>query len=757
MAPARAATSGQMTLDPMRANPQSTGEPAKTEPRTLVAILRLTAPLAGAAIAVVAGFIAGVRIQSAASDPVSYAVGAGALLIAVWAGTAFFATQRRTAATMRAMEARIEELSDRNWELREAEERARSLLAAQGDVIVRRDSSGLITYANDAFCELAGKPREALVGSMIGLVILERGEVTVQADGTRVHDQKIACGNGARWIAWREVAVRGENITEVQSVGRDVTSRVEVEHTLGSARDQAETANRAKSRFLATVSHEIRTPLNGMLGMANLLLDTPLTPEQLTYAKAAKTSGETLLSLIEEILDFSKIEAGKLDLEARPFALAAMIEEAVELMAPRAQAKGIEIASYVDERLPTQVVGDVARLRQVLLNLVGNAIKFTEKGGVALIVEPGGRNDEIYFEVRDTGIGLKPEDRARIFLDFEQADGSSTRKFGGTGLGLAISKRIIERMDGRIAVTSSEGAGSTFSFSLPLHPAQQAELSSFTTPDLKHAAVMVVAATEIEASLVARRLGRWGAKTCTAIDERIALALLPERPWDALLVDYPLASAITKGIDLAKLGVTHRIALIRPTERHALPALKAAGFTGYLVKPVRAASLAARLTSDHAFEHSAAEVAAEMVETSSANDEGLSILVAEDNEINALLARALLSRLGHRPTIATNGEAAVESWLAARAAGSPYDLVLMDLQMPGADGLEAARRIRAAESQAEGRRTPMLALTANAQTEDREAALAAGLDGLLVKPLDRERLREVLDATSRGLTDPLAA
>ncbi|HXZ46711.1 MAG TPA: ATP-binding protein [Pseudolabrys sp.] len=655
------------------------------------------------------------------------------------------------------MEARIEELSDRNWELRETEERARSLLAAQGDIIVRRDSSGLITYANDAFCELAGRPREALVGSMIELPIVERGAVTVQADGTRVHDQKIACRDGARWIAWREVAVRGENVAEVQSVGRDVTSRVEAERALSKARDQAETANRAKSRFLATVSHEIRTPLNGMLGMADLLLDTPLTPEQLTYAKAAKTSGETLLSLIEEILDFSKIEAGKLDLEARPFALAAMVEEAVELMAPRAQAKGIEIASYVDERLPMQVVGDVARLRQVLLNLVGNAIKFTEKGGVAVIVEPGGRESELYFEVRDTGIGLKPEDRARIFLDFEQADGSSTRKFGGTGLGLAISKRIVERMDGRIAVTSSAGVGSTFSFSLPLPAAPDAEETTFLAPDLKHTAVMVVAATEIEASLVARRLGRWGAKTCTAIDERIALALLPERPWDAVLIDFPLASAITKSIDLAKLGVTHWIALIRPTERHELPALKDAGFTGYLVKPVRTASLAARLTSEDAFEHSSAEVAAEIGGVSSTNDKGLSILVAEDNEINALLARALLTRLGHRPTIATNGELAVESWLAARAAGSPYHLVLMDLQMPGMDGLEAARRIRAAEDEADGKHTPMFALTANAHMEDRDAALAAGLDALLVKPLDRERLREVLDATSRALADPLAA
>ena len=194
-----------------------------------------------------------------------------------------------------------------------------------------------------------------------------------------MYDQKIDCGGIARWIAWREVTVRSEAGTEIQSVGRDVTGRVEAERAFSLARDQAEAASRTKSRFLAMVSHEIRTPLNGMLGMAGLLLDTPLSTEQLTYTNAAKTSGETLLTLIEEILDFSKIEAGKLDLESRPFTLTTLIEETVELMAPRAQAKGIEIASYVDERLPPQVVGDVARLRQVLLNLVGNAIKFTER------------------------------------------------------------------------------------------------------------------------------------------------------------------------------------------------------------------------------------------------------------------------------------------------------------------------------------------------------------------------------------------
>ncbi len=699
------------------------------------------------------GFIAGIRFQSGDYNPHSYAIGAGALFAAACAFIAFLLMRRRAAKIkLRVLEARLEELSDRNWELREAEERARSLLEAQGDLIVRHDAASYITYANDAFCALAGKKREALIGKPMDLTVLDSGPLTVLADGTRVHDQKIASGASARWIAWREVAVRGENSNEVQGVGRDVTDRVEAERALELARDQSETANRAKSRFLAMVSHEIRTPLNGILGMSELLLDTLLTPEQATYAKAAKTSGETLLSLIEEILDFSKIEAGKLDLEARPFVLSALVEEAVELLAPRAQAKGIEIASFVDERLPVSIVGDAARLRQVLLNLAGNAIKFTEAGGVAVIIEPGEHANEICFQVRDSGIGLRSEDQGRIFLDFEQADGSSTRKFGGTGLGLAISKRIVERMDGRIGVASEPGAGATFSFTVPLLPAPEDNTAGeFLAPDLRESAVMIVSAVEIEASLLARRLGRWGAKTCAVIDEKIVFALMPERDWHAVLVDYPLVQSMMASGEFAQIKAPRRIALIRPSERHELPSLKAAGFTGYLIKPVRAASLAARLRDEESFEHAATEAVDESAPSANAaaNGKGLLILVAEDNEINALLVRALLVRLGHRPTIAGNGEAAVESWAASRAAAAPYDLILMDVQMPVMDGLEATRRIRAIETEAGDKATPILALTANAYAEDREACLAAGMDALLVKPLDRERLREALESVAR--------
>src|SRR5262245_13190294 len=259
-------------------------------------------------------------------DPHLFAIGTGAFLSAACGVIAILIVRNRMMKQdVRELETRVEDLSDRNWELKEAEERAKAFLEVQGDVIVRRDRDGYVTYANDAFCALAGARRDVLIGTEGTLPVLEQGDAAQLADGTRAHDQKIATSEGPRWIAWRDVAVRaGIDGCEVQSVGRDVTDRTEAERALADARDQAETANRAKSRFLAMVSHEIRTPLNGILGMADLLLDTPLTPEQTTYAKATKTSGETLLSLIEEILDFSKIEAGRLDLEVRPFTLAVL-------------------------------------------------------------------------------------------------------------------------------------------------------------------------------------------------------------------------------------------------------------------------------------------------------------------------------------------------------------------------------------------------------------------------------------------------
>ena len=709
------------------------------------------------------GFIAGSRSENSGYDPYAFAVGASFLFAVACVALAILSMRLRWLhRKLRKASMHNEALADRNWELKEAEERARRLFESQSDLIVLRDAQGSIRFVNDAYCELAGQPRHALIGSRFALPVLEQGDIAIETTGTRIHDQKIASPLGARWIAWREGLVRSDagQPAEMQCVGRDVTDRTETERAIAEARDQADAASRAKSRFLAMASHEIRTPLNGIIGMSGLLLETPLTPEQATYAKAVKTSGDALLSLIEELLDYSKIEAGKIDLEHRPFALAALVEDITELLAPRAQARQLEIAAYVDERLPIQVVGDAARLRQVLLNLAGNAIKFTSTGGVALIVEPGIWPNEISFLVRDTGIGIAPEARQRIFREFEQADERVARNYGGTGLGLSISERIVKRMGGRITLESQPGFGSTFEVSVPLGAADSSDGQQqlFAAPDLAGQSIMLVAPQTIESSLVARRLQRWGGQTCMVSDLAVAAALLPERSWHAVLIDRAMGIPEVEAFgEAARVHATRRIVMFTPATRHELTPSSA--FNGYLVKPLRAASLAVRLAS--APEIAAPSLAGESLidapehpaTPKAASTAGLSVLVAEDNEINALLMRSLLTRLGHQAVITTDGEAALESWLAAKSSGAPYDLILMDIQMPRLDGIETTKRIRACEAGQPGRATPILALTANTLVEDRYACFESGMDGFLIKPLDRDKLADALAglAASRHL------
>ncbi len=702
-----------------------------------------------AAFSAAYGFVTGAR--SGQYDPQAFAVGSSFLFACACVGLAMMSMQARwLKRQMRKIAAHNDVLSDRNWELKEAEERARTLFEAQGDVIVVRNTAREITFANDAYCLLAGKPRTALVGTTFELPSLEVGAASTTPDGARSFDQRIGGATGERWIAWREQWIRLDagRPAQLQCVGRDVTDRAAIEHALAEARDQSDAANRAKSRFLAVASHEIRTPLNGILGMSGLLLDTSLSAEQATYARAIKTSGDALMALIEEILDFSKIEAGKIDIESRPFALTELIEELTELLAPRAQLKGLEIAAYVDERLPAQVIGDMARLRQVLLNLAGNAIKFTERGGVALLAEPGPATDEIVFTVRDTGIGIAPEARERIFREFEQADDRTARNYGGTGLGLSISERLIRRMGGRITLDSTPGVGSTFEVALRL-PAFGTVSLAFVPPQLAGIDVLLVSGQPIETSLIARRLQRWGAHTAVVADAEIAEALLPERSWHTVIIDIALGETIVKPLlRRARLDARHCVVMLTPAERRSLEQLKADGCDGYLVKPVRAASLAARFAAEGSLSIAPDEQAFAPPAPPRPPARGLSVLVAEDNEINALLTRSLLLRLGHRPVVTTTGQAALESWIAAQSGGVPYDVALMDLQMPELDGIETTKRIREREAQSGGRRTPIFALTANAVVEDRYACFEAGMDGFLVKPLDRDRLAELLQRLS---------
>jgi CheY-like chemotaxis protein len=467
--------------------------------------------------------------------------------------------------------------------------------------------------------------------------------------------------------------------------------------------------------------------------MADLLLDTRLTPEQETYARAVKFSSEALATLVDDVLDFSKIEAGRLGLELAPFALRPLTEEVIELLAPRAHAKGLEIAAFVDESAARRFIGDRVRLRQILLNLLGNAVKFTEVGGVAVEVEAA-PHGVLTFRIRDTGVGIAPDVQAHIFEEFEQAEGGTARRFGGTGLGLAITKRLVTAMGGAIALDSAPGHGATFTCTIALPPVDEARAD--IAPQLGGKTVLIIAPGPVEGPLLARQLSAWGATVRIVSSVTAADGALHAEAFDAVIVDGAIGRTELERIGgLLRPPESRAIVLISPREREELPAHRSAGYA-YLVKPVRAASLAARI--------GAARPATTTATPSRrpAHALSLAVLVAEDNEINALLARHLMTRLGHRPVMAATGGEAVDAFIAALETETPFELVLIDLHMPGMDGIEATRRMRAAEP--DDRRTPIIALTADADPEMRHTCLAAGMDGFVTKPLDRDRLNAAL-------------
>ncbi|TVR07479.1 MAG: PAS domain-containing sensor histidine kinase [Salinarimonadaceae bacterium] len=657
------------------------------------------------------------------------------------------------------LEDEIETLQDRLWTLSESEALHRSLVEAQLDVIVRRDGEGRITFANSGYAALVGRPRNALIGARTTPHVVETGQTRLREDGARLVDEAIDDGEGVRWFAWIETPVQGRaGAPEILRAGREITERVVTERALANERSRAQAANEAKSRFLATVSHEFRTPLNGILGMTDLLLDTPLDLEQQTYLRAVKTSGGALLSLIDEILDFSKIEAGKLDLSCDPFDARALIEGVVELLAPRAQGKGVEIACFVDSRAPRLIVGDPDRLRQVLVNLAGNAVKFTETGGVG--IEADYEEGALTVQVTDTGPGIPPDRLASIFEEFEQGDGGPASKAGGAGLGLAISRRIVERMGGTIAVDSAPGAGARFSIRLPL-PADEAEGRPETAalaPDLAGRRYLVLARSPFEGPYVQRKLAEAGAQAVLVADAADALAKIStaadaERPFSGLIVDCALGDDVARDIAAAarEAGVERRIVLLSPFERRDLGSPSAAGFDAYLVKPLRARSLFERLTE--IAPPPRAEATPRMTAPRrKVGAKAKRVLLAEDNEINALLAIKALERLGAVVDWAKDGHEAFSLAEASFSGLRPdYDIVLMDIRMPGLDGLEATRRVRRLEATL-GRPQPrrIIALTANAQKEDEQAALSAGLDGFLAKPFDIKDLTGLLMDGERG-------
>lgn len=654
------------------------------------------------------------------------------------------------------LSARIETLSDESWRLRENLERHRSVVDSLGDIVIRRETGGDVTFVNDVFLKTFGLDANDVVGKPLTLEPLETEPAGERADGLEhIRLETIA---GPRWFVWFNAPVAdGGGPPLLQTIARDVTEARQVERNLIVARDHAEAASSAKSRFVATVSHEIRTPLNGILGMTGLLLETDLTPEQANYARAVKVSGEALMLQIDDVLDFSKIEAGRMELEPGSVDIRHLVEDLTELIAPRAQAKGLEIAAYVAEAVPERAEIDATRFRQILLNLVGNAIKFTEAGGVAIEVNAEPQSDgrtRLELRVRDTGIGLSEEQSRLIFEEFEQADPGPKRQYGGTGLGLTISQRLAGLMGGNIRVESALGEGASFIVSFVVPVLRQAQ----TDTPLQDTRLALVSEAGIEAPLIARMLREMGAYVALLTASEIG-GLSGGADFDLILIDAALNDGATA--DLKRLrdhGIDcPAVVLTTPTKRTDLPFYRARGFEAYLIKPIRrdtvARILPAILRADDA-EIGATIAAAEAGKQPYHPVRALRVLLAEDNEINLLLARANLERLGHDVTAVGNGGAAVDAVEATLNGGDrPFDIVLMDLHMPVVDGFEAIRRIRALERAQDSVRLPILALTADAMVETEKFCHEIGADRRLIKPLDMPSLGEAIDkaTTTRPL------
>ena len=664
-------------------------------------------------------------------------------------------------------------------------DRLRGLIDGQADIIFRRDVAGRLTFVNDVFCQTFGTSREEALGRPFRPEVdLTAGEGLVgkppsaslgAAPGQPLiirTDQRLRTRLGWRWISWEESPIRGADgrLHEIQCAGRDITERKDAERELARARDEAEQANQAKSAFLATISHEIRTPMNGIIGISALLAETDLTPEQANYVQAVRRSGHALLRLIDDILDFSKIEAGRLELEDQPFSLEDMAQGLAELLAPRAVQRGISLAVVVDPSLPEQVLGDQGRLHQVFANLVGNAIKFTDKGGVTLRLlrahaEQDGqhatsdeRNATVTLEARieDTGIGMGEDDQRIVFEEFQQARARAAQKRGGTGLGLAISRKLISAMGGTIALESDVGKGTVFTLTVPLPVTSDVPLGDAASLADTHALVVL---EPVDAEALAATVRLHGGQAHVPESAATAFDGFTFRGTPALIAyAEDLTAPIVMEIRHRYPGIRILAAAAADNRQQARDASgrEQAPADAYILLPFRRHSaVAALIGGEEAFaEPSQGMSAAPSALSSPAPDTasptapapaGGRVLLAEDNDVNALLTVSVLERDGHEVVRVHNGREAVE----ALETQARFDLVLMDMHMPEMDGIEATRELRG-----NGHDVFVVALTANAYSEDRQRCLDAGMNDYLSKPVEPDALRAILGQRVRAGAEP---